>query len=68
MAIKRKCSGTVIRRRAIINSVKNYTWTWLSFKTARLGWYEFPHIAGSSVRNDYLVDYVGNFVLKDYLS
>ena len=55
MAIKRKCSGTVIRRRAIINSVKNYTWTWLSFKTARLGWYELSRIAGRSVRNDYLV-------------
>ena len=66
MAIKGKCSGTVIRPREIINSVKNCASVWLSFKAARLGWYEFSHIAGSSARNDYLVDYVGNFVLKDY--
>ena len=68
MAIKGKRSGTVIRPREIINIVKHCASVWLSFKTARLGWYEFSHIAGSSVRNDYLVDYVENFVLKKYLS
>ena len=61
-----KESGSYNIRSKTNNSVKNRASVWLSFKTARLGWYEFSHIAESSVRNDYLVDYVRNFVLKDY--
>ena len=43
MAIKGKCSGTVIRLCEIINSVK-WASAWLSFKAAGLGWNEISHI------------------------